>query len=674
MGAYCENGNLYYRRDTELLKVEQWGPDGLRVRATRAPVLTDDFWALLPESRGKGDASAVEISENGAVLRNGRIACHINAEGWLRFTDAKGCTLLEEYWRNRNNIHRFATPLNVDGRELAPIPGQNAVHLTARFESCDGERIYGMGQYQDAHLNKKGSVLELCHRNTQASVPFYVSSLGYGFLWNNPAIGRATFGMNVTEWEAQSTRELDYWICAGDTPAEILSAYADATGHAPNMPEYGLGYWQCRMRYRNQEELLSVARKHKALGLPMDVIVADFFHWTIQGDFMFDPVDWPDVPGMVDELRAMGIQLMVSVWPTVDTRSRNYREMADQGYLVGVDRGLSIHMNWMGECVFFDATHPGARAFIWQRAKENYYRHGVRLFWLDEAEPEYGKYDFDLHRYYAGPALQVGNIYPMMYAKAFFDGMAAEGQTEIVNLVRCAWAGSQRYGALVWSGDVDSSFRAMRDQLAAGLSMAMAGIPWWNSDLGGFSGGQIGQPDFRELLARWFAWGVFTPVMRMHGDRLPYEPPVEEYRNGVRQFGSGAPNEVWSFGEAMQTLLSRFILLRESLRPYVRAQMELAHTEGLPVMRPLFVDFPDDPAVWEEETAYMFGPDLLVAPVLEAGVTQREVYLPRGLVWVEQATGKLFPGGGRVTAVATLDTIPVFAREEAGLTLKELRI
>jgi alpha-D-xyloside xylohydrolase len=247
--------------------------------------------------------------------------------------------------------------------------------------------------------------------------------------------------------------------------------------------------------------------------------------------------------------------------------------------------------------------------------------------------------------------------------------MKAEGQENILNLVRCAWAGSQRYGVLVWSGDVDSSFRSMKEQLAAGLSMAMAGIPWWNSDLGGFSGGTITDPKFQELLIRWFAWGVFTPVMRMHGDRLPYEPPAEEYRGGIRQFGSGAPNEVWSFGPQMQEMLSNFIRLRESIRPYVRAQMERAHEDGTPVMRPLFFDFPNDPKAWEEESAYMFGPDMLVAPVLTPGVKERDVYLPQGVTWVEQATQKEYEGGRRVMAYAPLHIIPVFTRKDAGIHL-----
>jgi alpha-D-xyloside xylohydrolase len=366
----------------------------------------------------------------------------------------------------------------------------------------------------------------------------------------------------------------------------------------------------------------------------------------------------------------MGVRLMVSVWPTVDTRSETYREMADNGYLVTPDRGLPIHMNWMGECSFFDATHPGARALIWKKAKENYYRHGVRVFWLDEAEPEYGKYDFDIQRYHLGPALTVGNCTPRCTPGLLrrHDRRGTDGRNEPGAL---RGGGRQRYGArgpgpATWIRPSAPCGGAA----GGGASMAMAGIPWWNSDLGGFSGGQTDDPAFRELLARWFAWGAFTPVMRMHGDRLPYEPPKEEYRSGVRQFGSGAPNEVWSFGAEMQTLLSRYILLREALRPYLRRVAADTHATGAPMMRPLFYDFPVDPAAWREETAYMLGADLLVAPVLEPGVAERGVYLPAGVAWVEQATGKRYEGGARVTAFAPLGVIPVFAREGSGLDLK----
>ena len=185
----------------------------------------------------------------------------------------------------------------------------------------------------------KGSVLELAQRNSQASIPFALSNLGYGFLWNNPAIGEVAFANNGTVWKAECAEQFDYWICAGDTPAELVERYAAVTGTPPMMPEYGLGYWQCKLRYRNQEEILAVAREHKKRGLPMDAIVVDFFHWSMQGNFEFEKRDWPDPDAMVKELKEMGIETVVSVWPTIDERSKNYGEMSGKGYLVRTDRG-----------------------------------------------------------------------------------------------------------------------------------------------------------------------------------------------------------------------------------------------------------------------------------------------------------------------------------------------
>ena len=396
----------------------------------------------------------------------------------------------------------------------------------------------------------------------------------------------------------------------------------------------------------------------------MDAIVVDFFHWTRQGDFKFEPRDWPDPDAMVKELKELGIETVVSVWPTIDERSENYGEMADKGYLVNPDRGMNYHMSWMGNTVFYDTTHPGAREFVWEKCKENYYKKGIRCFWLDEAEPEYGPYDFDNYRYYAGPALQCTNIYPVMYAKGFYDGLKKEGEKEILSLVRCAWAGSQKYGTLTWSGDIHSSFRAMREQLQAGLNMCLAGIPWWTSDIGGFVGGDISDPKFKELLVRWFAWGAFCPVFRMHGERSPWYEREEEFINGVRQLTSGQDNEVWSFGEENFEILKKYLFIREQLRPYIRECMKETSENGTPIMRPMFYDFYADKKAWETEDQYMFGPDLLVAPVMEEGVSERSVYLPEGETWTECYTGKKFEGGQTVTAAAPIDIIPAFIRGE----------
>ncbi len=681
MHIYEENNRLIIAEGRSQVWIEPWGPNSLRIRMSGEPNMDENDWALteimekipadisfetidVTDPWYQGDEFA-KYHQTGtqAKLVNGKITAKVSHEGWISFYNQKGELLTEEYWRNRNRINRYCVPLRVDARELKPIQGSTDFELTARFEAFEGEKIFGMGQYQEKNLDKKGACLELAHRNSQASVPFMISNRGYGFLWNNPAIGTATFGTNKTEWYAKSTKKLDYFITAGDTPAELEAQYSLATGRTPMMPEYGLGYWQCKLRYRNQEELLAVAREHKKRGLPMDAIVVDFFHWTMQGEFKFEPRDWPDPEQMVKELKELGIETVVSVWPTIDERSENFGKMNDLGYLVTADRGNSNHMTWMGNTVFYDATHPGAQKFVWERCRENYYKKGIRCFWLDEAEPEYGPYDFDNYRYYAGTALQCTNTYPVGYAKGFYDGLKAEGEEEIMSLVRCAWAGSQKYAVLTWSGDIYSSFRSMREQLQAGLNMGIAGIPWWTSDIGGFLGGNISDPAFQELLVRWFEWGAFCPVFRMHGERSPWYEREEEFIDGVRQLTSGQDNEVWSFGEDNYQILSKYLFIREKLRPYIRECMKAASESGAPVMRPLFYDFPEDKTCWEIEDSYMFGPDLLVSPVMSAGAVEREIYLPAGSTWTDAYTKKTYDGGQKITVPAPIDIIPVMVRD-----------
>jgi alpha-D-xyloside xylohydrolase len=663
MDAFEVDGDkLVWRGGGETLAVEAWGPDSVRVRATLKSDPLDTDWALLPPA--EADVH-IEVEGQRAVLTNGalrvvleqteqfqEVVGHHVVRCSVAFYDVRGRLLLREIDRGGS--------LNLQARRLRPHLG-GALEVTAAFETAPGEKLYGMGQYQQHVLDLKGCTLELAHRNSQASIPFVMSSAGYGFLWHNPAIGRATFATNRTEWFAEHTSQLDYWVTAGETPARIASAYADATGHAPMMPERGLGFWQCKLRYWNQEQLLDVVREHKRRGLPMDVVVADFFHWPRMGDYRFEDEFWPDPSAMVAELADLGVELMVSVWPQVSTESENYRALAKQNLLVRSERGIDVQMAFEGPSAFLDVTDPRARDFLWRTCSENYGRHGIRTYWLDEAEPEYGVYDFDNYRYHLGPNVQVGNVYPQLFARAFYDGQTADGVTDVVNLVRCAWAGSQRFGALVWSGDISSTFQDLQRQITAGIHMGVAGIPWFTTDIGGFHHGDVRDPAFHELLIRWFQFATFCPVMRLHGDRLPYEQVTAA--DGSRRLRSGGPNELWSFGPDVYEVLSGLLHLRERLRPYVRDVMAEAHAAGQPVMRGLFHEFPDDAVCWDVDDQYMFGADLLVAPVLSAGATQREVYLPAGAIWTDLRDGGRHEGGQRLVVAAPLASVPVFGRE-----------
>lgn len=650
-----EDNRLIYRYDRETIWIEAWGKNALRVRVAQNSGMDENDWALLTQEQ---DRPEIEIKENRGIIKNGKVTARIGEDGQLSFFNDKGKILLEEYLRTEDAVGEKRSLLKVKAREFKPLTGGNYA-LTMRFESMRHEKIFGMGQYQQDILNLKGTTLELAQRNSQATVPFLISDQGYGFLWNNPAVGSVVFGTNRTEWMAYSSRQMDYWITAGDAPAEIMRSYMQVTGKPPMMPEYALGFWQSKLRYKTQEELLGIAGEYHRRNIPLSVIVIDYFHWPNQGIWDFDRTYWPEPEKMAAELADMGIKLMVSIWPTVDSGCDNYAEMLEKGYLVSTDRGVRTQMQFLGNETFYDATNEEARQYVWNKVKQNYYEKGIHTFWLDVAEPEYSVYDFDLYRYSLGTNLEVGNIYPAMYAKGFYDGMKAEGDDKPLNLIRCAWAGSQRYGALVWSGDIHSSFASLRMQLAAGLNMAMAGIPWWTTDIGGFNDGVTEDEEFRELLIRWFEYAAFCPVMRLHGYRLPYEEPMSSEIGGG-MCDSGADNEVWSFGHKAYEILTYYINLREKLRPYIRSLMEKAHTDGIPPMRPMFFDFPEQKEAWEVEDAYMFGPQLLIAPVLYRGMKMREIYLPAGRSWIAVQDKQVYEGGQKITVKTPLESIPVF--------------
>ena len=651
-----EGQRLLWRNHGETVVAQPWGEDSLRVRSTLMGDVCDSRFALM-EPLEVTDVE-IHVEDERASLRCGKITLVMETDGWrkgmrMTFLNQHGKTLLSE--TDAGNA------LILKARKFEPILGGDYA-LSVTFTGQDDERLHGMGQYQEETLDWKGCTLELAHRNSQASVPFVLSSRGYGFLWHNPAIGQVSFGKNRTTWHAESTKQMDYWITAGDTPAEISLHYAQATGFAPMMPEHGLGFWQCKLRYWNQEQLLEVAREYKRRNLPLDVIVCDFFHWPKMGDYRFDPEFFSDPAAMVKELNDMGVELMVSVWPLVSLTSENYEEMLQQGLLIHAEYGEQIGLRFVEDSMFFDATNPRARAYVWDKCKKNYYDYGIHTFWLDEAEPELQSYDFKNFRYHEGSGQQVGNLYPQMFSRMFWEGMTQSGQANPVNLVRCAWAGSQRYGALVWSGDIMSDWSYFRRQLCAGLSMGMAGIPWWTTDIGGFHGGNPQDPEFRELLIRWFQWGCYCPVMRLHGDRQPGEPVVRQ--DGTVLLNSGSGNEVWSFGEEAYPILVKYLKRREEMRPYIRELMREAHETGKPLMRAMCYAYPDEEAARTLKDQYLFGDRYLVAPVMQPHARNRKVYFPAGGAWMDVESKQTYEGGRFATVDAPLSSIPVFERAQ----------
>ena len=671
---FQKDGNaLIARRNGETLRIEGWGRDALRVRAVRYDAWTGKDRALTEtpentecdiligtEKHISGDTAGMELPC--AEIRNGRLRATVNFAGVISFYRDEKLVLREYYRFYGGTLVKTSRCLKLVNREWKGNIGGSEYQLTVRFDANPGEKIFGMGQYQQPELNLKGSMLELAQRNSQISVPFMISSLGYGFLWNNPAVGRVTFASNITEWIARSTRELDYWICAGENPKEILTRYTAVTGRAPVFPESLMGLWQCKLRYRTQEEVLNVARKYQQEGIKIDQIVIDFFHWTVQGDWKFDPTYWPDPKAMVDELHSMGIRVIVSVWPSVDRRSENFGPMMEQGLLIRTERGADQTYDFQGDCVEIDPFNPEARKYIWEVCKKNYYDLGIDGFWLDNSEPDYGAYDFENYRYHAGPALSCSNLYPQMFSRAFYEPMAEDRGNDAVNLLRCGWAGSQKYGNVIWSGDVPSTFESFREQLQAGLNIGLAGIPWWTTDIGGFMTDDVNDPSFRELLIRWYQFAVYSAVLRMHGDRGPYNiPPLDNRERGGGYLHTGQPNELWSYGEENYRIMRKYYDVRISLRDYISELYREAHLTGAPLIRTMFFEFPEDEKSWTLQDQYMFGSKYLVAPVLELHQRERDVWLPEGS-WKDVNSGEIIEGKRVIRAAAPLDVIPVYEK------------
>ncbi len=632
------DSSLVCTSDHETLVVEPWGRDGLRVRVMPNEGGQTSDWALDIPLRREG---RIDITPEESTLRNGKISVCIRdiltQRSYLQFfrhSNGKASPILAEY--------DYAVVAHNPGTRTFKPVGNGLFHAELHMASRDSERIYGMGQNTTGRLNLKGSVVDLYQRHVKAVVPFLVSSEGYGFLWNNPSLGRVEFGYNRTRWVSYGCKQMDYYVTVGDSYADLMENYANATGHAPEFPYWASGFWQSKMRYETQEELLNTGREFDRRGLPLSVLALDYLHWDVTGNWKLDPKYWPDPRAMVKELDELGVRIMISPWTLVDEKSDNFAQMKSSGFLTGSIDGAKDTVDFFGPKYQYDPTNPEAARYLWSQWKANYFDLGIRTFWLDPCDEFHAISDYDQVLFHIGRALEAHAFFVVAHQKNIYEGLRAAGENEVVTICRNAWAGSQRYGACLAPHDILSSFEQLEEYVRVGLNVMMSGIPWWSCDIGGFITPDRTSPRFQELMVRWYQYGVFLPIFRTHGDR--------------------PNNEAWTIGGDSYRHIRATMFLRERLRPYVMEQMRRASDKGLPPMRPLFFDFPDDPPGAEVEDEFLFGSDLLVAPITAYGSRRREVYLPAGADWTDVWSGDRVSGGNRIVADAPIEHIPVYVR------------
>ncbi len=642
MKFYEQDHMLYFSREGEIGRLSACGRDSIRFQATPGGGIAEQDFTLMPQKM----SAEIHMEKRCATVTNGSMTAKLYENGRVEF-----------YFKDKL-ILREKSELTFDvGLRNYRSTAGGSYRARVTFEPNEKEHFYGLGHEATDCFDLKGCTVDLRHVNAKCTIPYVYSSLGYGFLWNLPSTGVCELACNRTRWTSDSTRQIDYVVIGGG-PGEACETLADLTGHAPRMPEWALGFWQSRLRYETQEQVLGVAQRYKDMGITPSVIIIDYFHWTEQGDYKFDPKYWQSPREMADKLHAMGIKLMVSMWPTVNEKSENYREMLDGNMLIRTKSGSNRVFDFYGPQAEIDPTNPDTRRFVWEKLKQNYIDNGVDALWFDEAEPEIHPEHFDNLILHAGNGEEVGLLYPYYYAKLVYDGMKSIGRNDIVTLSRCAYTGAQKFGALVWSGDIPSTFESLRMQVKSGLNMAMCGIPWWNTDVGGFYGGDIESDYFRELIVRWFQYGVFCPVLRLHGSRNGHD----RTRDIIEP--TGGDNELWSFGGRNFEILKELVLLRERLRPYIKKHMDTASEKGYPVMRPMFFDFPEDEACYELGEQYMFGGDILFAPITGQGETQKRVYLPEG-EWIRTTDKTVHTGGRFISCHAEIHEFIAFVKKGA---------
>jgi alpha-D-xyloside xylohydrolase len=572
------------------------------------------------------DAKAVSIktAQVEVIFDRGR--------GSLSFGIVSGESLLKE----GSSMPRSYQPVQLNG--------DHTYRVTDRFSPSITEALYGLGQHQSGLFNYRGATVELAQNNTDVAIPLLISSKGYGLMWNTAAL---TFFDNRFPLEVKLSsiagKSIDYYFLYGPEMDTILHEYRIMTGHTPLLPKWAYGFFQSKDRYISLDEIREIAERYRQEHIPLDVIVQDWFWWKTEGDPVFNS-NYHDV---VQDLRALhkeNVHAMISVWGLLDPKSETYKVLDARNELVP-----SAHV--------YDATNSEARDIYWEHLPGELLAEGWDAFWLDSAEPEeywphMGDAILSSRQVAIGNGAEFTNVFPLVHTLGVQDHWKVQDQSKRVFLLtRSAFLGQQRVGAVVWSGDVYGTYWGLSHQVPAGLNFALSGYPYWTTDIGGYwppHDDPLTDPAFQELYVRWFEYGTFCPIFRTHGHR-PH-------------------NELWSF-DKVEPILVTYDRLRYRLMPYIYSLAWKVTTNDYTIQRPLVMDWRTDSKTWDLGDQFMFGPAILVNPVLKANATKRNVYLPAAAAWYDFWTGESFSGGHEIEADAPLNRMPLFVRAGAILPM-----
>ena len=639
--------------DKGMMKVKICTDNIVEVKYTSLPLFLDkpslvitNEWKITPGFTINENTSEIIISTAQLKVIVNKIS------NFVKYTDLKGNLILSE------------DELNGKSMSEATVAGIPVYSCTTQFDSPADESLYGLGCHPEDSLsiNYKGRNQEMAIKYMTGAIPVLLSTRGYGLMWDNYSVA-SFFGAEAAntkfKYVSESGNMVDYYLIYGPDFDHIVASYRNATGTAPMFPKWSFGLFQSQDRYKSQAEILSVKDKYRINKIPVDCIVQDWFYWepNVIGSHVMWPERYPDPKAMVDELHKANIHAMISIWPVFSKGTKTFDQMTHSGGMTDIlwDNAMTHIMD-----SYYDAHSPQARALYWKQAYDSLIgRYGWDAWWIDQCEPDNGG-DLDARRksnFAIGRGIDYMNTYSLMHATGLYNNWRRDipGKRAFF-LIRQAFAGQQRNAATLWSSDVTCTWNAYRNQVPQGINACASGIPYWTSDIGGYhfhwQAPDWSTPNNRELFTRWFQFGTFSPIFRIHG-------------KGERALFSD------NWDATTKSILLNYDNLRYRLLPYIYSLTWKVTSEGYTIMRSLAFDFPDDAAIKSIPDQYMFGPAFMVSPVTKSLYSlsnskdikkTRKVYLPKMANWYNFWTGKLITGGQTIDADAPIETIPLYIR------------
>lgn len=615
--------------------------------------------------------TALDISQNGSIVSLNsellQVTVNLNT-GKVAYSDKSGNPLFTEkdYGTQFSNFNDA---------------GNKTFSVRQAFLLEKGEAIYGLGQQQTDKLNQRGEKIFMRQRALYASVPFLQSVRGYGIFWDN--YSPTTFNDNPQEmsFDSEVGECSDYYFMYGKSGDGVIAQMRDLTGQAPMYPLWTFGFWQSRERYKSQTETMEVVDKYRQLGIPLDGIIQDWQYWgpnTNWNSMNFDNPEFPDPQGMIDHVHKQNAHIMISVWASFGPDTKPFKVMKEKNMLLDfITWPASSTDTWPPDpnkpsgVRAYDAYNPEARDIYWDYMNKGLFSKGIDAWWLDSTEPDHldvKESDFDVPTH-LGTFRSVRNAFPLESNKGVYEHQrTTTSDKRVYLLTRCAFAGQQRYAANTWSGDVVAKWDVLKRQIPTGLNFSLSGIPYWNTDIGGFFlweyDGEVSNKAYHELYTRWFQYGTFTPMQRSHG--------------------SGVKKEIYNFGKKGDWVYDseeKYINLRYSMIPYMYSTAWDVTSNSGSFLRALFMDFNEDKKVHDISNQYMFGKSFLVTPVTDpmyvsaeeknkwknpqenfSKVKTQAVYLPQGTDWFDFWTGEKLNGGQTINKEVPIDIIPLYIK------------